>query len=59
MTTQDKMKMTAVEIQERLANGVVVSKEDMRFLKSYLNINTRPAPNAGKQWKSKKNGINR
>jgi hypothetical protein len=59
MNIQDKMKMAAAEIKERIATGEKVSSKDMKFLKSYLNIDTTTAPGAGKQWNSKKSGINR
>lgn len=48
MTVQDKMKMTAAVLSEKIRRGEKISKEDARFLKSFMNIKTRKAPNGGK-----------
>lgn len=49
MNTQEQMAMTAAELKERLARGEAISKEDQKFLNSYLNIFAPKATNAGKR----------
>jgi hypothetical protein len=54
MNIMDKMKMDAAGIHEALLRGEKISKADMKFLNSFLNINTKKAPNAGKRKTSPK-----
>lgn len=42
------MAKTAESLNEILIAGGKITKEDQKFLSSWLNINTRKAPNAGK-----------
>lgn len=49
MNIQDKMILAAAVIKDRIAAGESVSKEDRKFLTSFLNVNTRKAPNGGKR----------
>lgn len=49
MTIQEKMQMAATELKERLARGEQISKEDRKFLDSYLNVSGGKNPRSGKQ----------
>lgn len=49
LSIQDKMGIDAADIKERIARGAYVHPSELKFLASYVAINTKFATNVGKR----------
>ena len=49
MTTEQQMRQAADEIYMRISSGLMVTAQDCKFLKSWLNVSAPKATNGGKR----------